>query len=494
MFLAEVRPSSFTTTPKPHSVCQVNGAKKVIISPSNDEAQSCCANPFLLDSIASSGLPPVTIRASRKDKHLHSTPPRWLFRLAEVARQVTGSIRMPSLPPFTMSRSSSNPIPATPRVISPSPTPSESREASQEGYFGPVTRSARKKQAASEAPIDEEIDEDEEDVSAELRRARSKSRSPMRARKISGLTSAKPTTTPATKPPPLTPNGNGHAAATNGHLSPTSANSGWSWRDISRSPSPLGLIPIHRHWRSFVHRHEVPRKVLHVSIGFFTIWLYVSGVQTNAITPYLMSALIPIAATDYLRHTYPALNRFYVRVLGALMRETEYAGWNGVIWYLLGAWIVLGFFPKDVGVMGILLLSWCDTAASTIGRAYGRYTPRIRRGKSLAGSLAAFAVGVVTAVVFWGWLAPRTGPFVDDIDWPFMFTGTLSLPAAVRNTLGLSLGKASISGGLALGVMSLWTGFVASASEVVDIFGWDDNLTIPVLSGIGMWGFLRIFG
>jgi len=42
--------------------------------------------------------------------------------------------------------------------------------------------------------------------------------------------------------------------------------------------------------------------------------------------------------------------------------------------------------------------------------------------------------------------------------------------------------------------MSIWTGFVASASEVVDIFGWDDNLTIPVLSGIGMWGFLKVFG
>ncbi len=207
-----------------------------------------------------------------------------------------------------------------------------------------------------------------------------------------------------------------------------------------------------------------------------------------------MSALVPIAATDYLRHKYPALNRYYVRVLGALMRETEYAGWNGVIWYLLGAWIVLGFFPKDVGVMGILLLSWCDTAASTIGRAYGRYTPRLRRGKSLAGSLAAFAVGVITAASFWGWLGPRTGPFVDDIHWPFMFTGTLSLPAAVRNAVGLSQAQASISGGLALGVMSLWTGFVASASEVVDILGWDDNLTIPVLSGIGMWGFLRIFG
>ena len=354
-----------------------------------------------------------------------------------------------------------------------------------------MTRSARKKAAAEQAPI-EEIDESS-DSSAELsRRARSRSRSPMKIRKM-GLTPVKATVAmPKPVPIELTPSGNGKAS--NGHLSPASASPGWSWRDISRSPSPLGLIPIHRQWRSFVHRHEVPRKLLHVSIGFFTIWLYVSGVQTSSITPFLMGALIPIATVDYIRHTYPSFNRLYVRVLGALMRETEYAGWNGVIWYLLGAWIVLGFFPKDVGVMGVLLLSWCDTAASTVGRAYGRYTPRIRRGKSLAGSLAAFAVGVVTAASFWGYLAPRTGPFIDDVDWPFMFTGVLRLPAALRGAVGLTETQGSISGGLALAVMSVWTGFVASASEVVDLFGWDDNLTIPILSGMGMWGFLQVFG
>jgi diacylglycerol kinase (CTP) len=42
--------------------------------------------------------------------------------------------------------------------------------------------------------------------------------------------------------------------------------------------------------------------------------------------------------------------------------------------------------------------------------------------------------------------------------------------------------------------MSLWSGLVASASEVVDLFGWDDNLTIPALSGLGIWGFLKVFG
>ena len=385
-------------------------------------------------------------------------------------------------------------IPATPRVISPSPTPSESKEKSQDGYFGPMTRSARKKAAAaSPAPIDEDIDEGS-DSSVE-RRARSKSRSPIRKRKLSALTSTKPTATskvPKSVSQPLsTTLKNGDA--TNGHLSPPSASPGWSWRDLSRSPSPLGLIPIHRQWRSFIHRHEVPRKVLHVSIGFFTLWFYVSGLQPSNITPYLMAALLPIASTDFLRHTYPSLNRLYVRILGALMRETEYDGWNGVIWYLLGAWIVLFFFPKDVGVMGVLLLSWCDTAASTFGRAYGRYTPRIRRGKSLAGSLGAFAVGVITAAAFWGYLAPRTGPFPGDDKWPFMFTGSLRLPGPLRAIAGLSETQGTIGGGYALGVLSLWTGFIASASEVVDIWGWDDNLTIPVLSGLGLSAFIYLF-
>jgi diacylglycerol kinase (CTP) len=453
--------------------------------------QLCTAPSAPLEQIVlSTAFPSVNIsRASRKDKHLHS--PICVLRVADIRRFVVGVIRYPSLPPFDYTMSQYQ-IPATPRVISPSPTPSESQEGSQDGYFGPVTRSSAKKGIKAPAKIDEGVDDEESDPNPELRRARSKSREPIRVRKMSGLSEAKASTAvSSSKNPHATTNG----SAANGHLSPPSvAKTGWSWRDLSRSPSPLGLIPIHRQWRSFVHRHEVPRKLLHMSIGFFTIWAYVSGMQTSQITPYLMGAFVPVATADYLRFTFPSFNRLYVRVLGALMRETEYDAWNGVIWYMLGVWIVLSFFPKDVGVVGVLLLSWCDTAASTIGRAYGRYTPRIRKGKSLAGSLAAFLVGVVTAVSFWGWLAPYPGQSVFDRDRPFMFTGTLRLPSAIRDNLGLTEVQGSITGGPALVMMSLWTGFVASASEVADIFGWDDNLTIPVLSGIGIWAFLKVFG
>ncbi len=282
-------------------------------------------------------------------------------------------------------------------------------------------------------------------------------------------------------------------AQTNGYLSPYDRVKK-SWREFSRSPSPLGLIPLHRHYRTLVHKHEIPRKVLHLSIGFFTLRLYTSGVATSSVGPYLLYAFSIIAPTDLLRHRSDSFNQFYIRVLGAFMRETEVDGYNGVIWYLLGAYIALTFFPKDISVVSILLLSWCDTAASTFGRLYGRYTIRLRRGKSLAGTLAAFLTGIFAAVFFWGWLAPRTAPKIGDSADAFMFQHRLTLPPQAKFYLGLSSGQGRIDGTPAMIVMSLITGLIASVSEFIDLFGWDDNLTIPLLSSMSLWAFLKVFG
>ncbi|KAI0425820.1 hypothetical protein F5Y09DRAFT_351919 [Xylaria sp. FL1042] len=435
----------------------------------------------------------------RRDSHLVLHSAFWPLRLSDLRRIFTGTVSAPVLPPcpFPMSSRARRGVPATPRVISPSPTPSD--QDGSGSYLGPVTRSAaRRRQTGSvtpQLPIRESLDEESD---PELRRARTRSRSPIKARKMQNLASAKPETQPGSSSAGNAVNhANGATKSSDGLLAPpslaTGLYTGWNWRDFSRSPSPLGLIPIHRHFQTLIHKHEVPRKALHVSIGFFVYWLYVTGTQTSSVPPYLMAALVPIATVDFLRHKYASLNRLYVKYLGALMRETEYAGWNGVIFYLLGAWIVLRFFPKDVSVVSVMLLSWCDTAASTFGRLYGRYTPRIRRGKSLAGSLAAFLVGVMTAGWFWGILAPRTGPFPGDDQHPFMFQGVLRMPAAMTNLLGLNE-PAVLRGSAAVGVMSLWSGLVAAGSEVIDMFGWDDNLTIPVLSGLGIWGFLKLFG
>jgi diacylglycerol kinase (CTP) len=173
------------------------------------------------------------------------------------------------------------------------------------------------------------------------------------------------------------------------------------------------------------------------------------------------------------------------------MRESEVQGYNGVIWYLAGTWAVLRFLPKDLGVMGVLLLSWCDPAASTFGRLWGRRTWRLRRGKSVAGSAAALVVGVLTAWGFWGFLVPRYDTTNRSA---YAFQGVLKLSNVARETLGWHDSKTVVEGPLALGILSLVAGAVASASEAIDLFNWDDNFTIPVLCGIGLWGFLKVFG
>jgi diacylglycerol kinase (CTP) len=392
------------------------------------------------------------------------------------------------------------PIPATPRVISPSPTPSEASEV-QDSYFAPVTRSAARKQrqkSPQPEPIHEEKDGSGSDSSLD-QRARTRSRSPIlqpangvatvgKRRRMSGLTR----TTSITKSQPLM-NGDIPQPTANGYLSPYDRVKK-SWREFSRSPSPLGLIPLHRHYRNLIHKHELPRKILHVSIGFFTLRLYMSGTPPSAVGPWLLGALSVIGPVDLLRHRSGAFNQFYIRVLGAFMRETEVSGYNGVIWYLVGVYVALTFFPKDIGVVAILLLSWCDTAASTFGRLYGRYTIRLRKGKSLAGSLAAFLVGIFAAAFFWGWLAPRTAPKIGEPADAFMFQERLTLPNSMKYYLGLKSNQGIITGTPALIVMSLMSGLIASISEFIDMWGWDDNLTIPVLSGLGLWTFLRVFG
>lgn len=165
------------------------------------------------------------------------------------------------------------------------------------------------------------------------------------------------------------------------------------------------------------------------------------------------------------------------------MRESEVTGWNGVVWYLVGTITVLTVFPKDIAVLSIMLLSWCDTAASTFGRAWGRYTPRIRRGKSVAGSLASFIVGALTAAIFFGYIVPTTNTWEDDPAAAVTWAGRLALE-----------GVGEIRGGWALGIISVLTGLCASASEAVDAWGLDDNVVIPVLSAVGVWGLLKVFG
>lgn len=292
-------PPSHPNTPGSHAAESVSAAlspQATVDSESNPHsipATSTTHSPYdyLLSFIDRLGLTATTSR-SRQDNNLHSTTRSLLPPL--LTRSFVGTVCCLALPPFELDMpvQSRARVPATPRVISPSPTPSETpAQSSQEpSHNGPVTRSAARKRRSTPQPVEEVDDEGNHDTPS-ARRSRTRSRSPIETARVRRLTSRK-TSSSSTKrqePPKVdTPAANGSSEKANGHLAPPPATPlGWSWRDFSRSPSPLGLIPVHRQWRTLIHKHEVPRKALHVSIGFFTLWLYSRGTQTSAVAPWL---------------------------------------------------------------------------------------------------------------------------------------------------------------------------------------------------------------
>ncbi|ODV93088.1 hypothetical protein PACTADRAFT_47391 [Pachysolen tannophilus NRRL Y-2460] len=209
----------------------------------------------------------------------------------------------------------------------------------------------------------------------------------------------------------------------------------------------VSFLQYHARFHNFIHKYEVPRKIFHSSIGFITLFLYRSGYELNQITPKMVTAFVVILLLDVIRFQSPIFNQLYVKAVGWMMREREVKNsYNGVLYYLLGIIITFSWCSRDIAVLSVLLLSWADTGASTFGRLYGKYTPKITKNKSLAGCIAAFIAGNFSLWIF----------------------NYMARPEDKHNLTLLDY---------------ILTGFIAAISEGIDI-GIDDNLTIPVLSSL----------
>lgn len=70
--------------------------------------------------------------------------------------------------------------------------------------------------------------------------------------------------------------------------------------------------------------------------------------------------------------------------------------WGGHTHFLLGTLVVALLTPEGVLVAAILMLTLGDSAAALIGAKFGRH--KIKKGKTIEGSLACFLVCVTTSI------------------------------------------------------------------------------------------------
>lgn len=190
---------------------------------------------------------------------------------------------------------------------------------------------------------------------------------------------------------------------------------------------------------------EINRKTFHLCGSIIPIVYFVGLTHTTWMTQELATIVLGgfvafVWTIEISRMYIPPFSRMFFAVFGRWMRETEKTKITGVAYYQLGAFLCIAFFPPHIAVASILFLVLGDLTAALIGISFGR----IKIGKkSLEGTLAMFSVCFGTGMV--------------------MFHTTL-------------LSEYSVFVGAA----------TAALVELLEPFGIDDNLAIPVSSALAL--------
>tara|TARA_B100000925_G_scaffold262107_1_gene219221 strand:+ start:9635 stop:10216 length:582 start_codon:yes stop_codon:yes gene_type:complete len=145
-------------------------------------------------------------------------------------------------------------------------------------------------------------------------------------------------------------------------------------------------------------------------------------------------------------------NQLVLSVLGSFMREEERKKVSGMPFYALGCGLSFYLFPEKIAILSVLFLTFSDPISSIVGVLYGKH--RFMPNKSIQGSSAGFFVCFVIT-------------YVGIISWN-------SNPAN-------------------LFAFCFMAGIIGSFSELLSVLNLDDNLTIPLFSGLGLFALNNLF-
>jgi dolichol kinase len=175
------------------------------------------------------------------------------------------------------------------------------------------------------------------------------------------------------------------------------------------------------------------------------IIFYRNGLSTDTMATSLLIIAILAFGLEFWRLRDERINKIVMIVMKPFMRESEKTSVSGMPFYALGVALSLFFFPAKIAILSVLFLIFADPIASLFGILYGR--DKIFPNKSLQGTMAAFGVCYLVTLIYG---AIHTGSSMN------------------------------------LLVFSIVAGVIGALSELCSQFV-DDNLCIPVVSGLGLF-------
>lgn len=207
----------------------------------------------------------------------------------------------------------------------------------------------------------------------------------------------------------------------------------------------LSLVRVNSNFRLRSDLH-ITRKLWHMLSGLTGLMIYQRTkieVETAATFLLILSAIAFMI--EYVRLHNEKINQVLTLIMKPVMRESEKNSISGLPFYALGVSLSLFFFPERLAILSVLFLIFADPIASFFGILYGR--DKILPNKSLQGSIAAFSVCYIVTLVY----------------------------GLIHTTPSMNLL-----------IFSIVAGVIGAISELCSQFV-DDNLSIPVVSGLGLF-------
>jgi dolichol kinase len=139
------------------------------------------------------------------------------------------------------------------------------------------------------------------------------------------------------------------------------------------------------------------RKLFHLSGSGIALlyFFYIDKKETALLC--LMPLLLFFVAMDLLRLAKPRINDLILKYFHILILEREQKNLFGSTYYMIGSFLSVLLFDKQIAVVSILFLSLGDPLASLVGSGWGRLKVW---GKTLEGSLAFFIASLVVGLFF----------------------------------------------------------------------------------------------
>ena len=142
--------------------------------------------------------------------------------------------------------------------------------------------------------------------------------------------------------------------------------------------------------KSKKYRHEVARKLLHMCSFLIVIFIYLTEKTMACIVIGMILVILFIGNTILLSSRFRFLNELKVKYFSFLLRDDEKYGYISSNWFLLGCFLSVLLFQKEIAMLAITVLIFGDAFAALIGMKFGKH--KFKNGKSWEGTLGFIGV------------------------------------------------------------------------------------------------------